>query len=47
MTKLRRFFNRARPEVKELRMWRGILSSIQKSVVSADKEAEQPADNKE
>ncbi len=35
MTKLRRFFNRARPEVKELRMWRGIFSSIQKSVISA------------
>ncbi len=32
MNKLRRFFNRARPEVKELRMWRGIFSSIQKSV---------------
>ncbi len=35
MTKLRRFFNRARPEVKELRMWRGIFSSIQKSLVAA------------
>ena len=32
MTKLRRFFHRARPEVKELRMWRGICSSIQKAV---------------
>ncbi|MCW8995413.1 MAG: tRNA (cytosine(32)/uridine(32)-2'-O)-methyltransferase TrmJ, partial [Psychromonas sp.] len=35
MTKLRRFFNRARPEIKELRMWRGIFSSIQKSLVAA------------
>jgi len=31
MTKLRRFINRARPDVKELKMWRGILSSIEKS----------------
>lgn len=38
MTKLRRFFNRARPEVKELRMWRGIFSSVQKSVISGKKE---------
>lgn len=36
MTKLRRFFNRARPEVKELRMWRGILSSVQKSLNSSN-----------
>lgn len=35
MTKLRRFFNRARPEVMELRMWRGIFSSIQKSLINA------------
>ena len=40
MTKLRRFFNRARPEKTELRMWRGIFSSIQKSLISA--RAEQP-----
>jgi tRNA (cytidine32/uridine32-2'-O)-methyltransferase len=37
MTKLRRFFNRARPEIKELRMWRGIFSSIQKSLIAAKK----------
>lgn len=30
MTRLRRLFNRARPEVKELQMLRGILSAIQK-----------------
>ena len=36
MTKLRRFFNRARPEIKELRMWRGIFSSIQKSLIAAN-----------
>ncbi|WP_094751814.1 tRNA (cytosine(32)/uridine(32)-2'-O)-methyltransferase TrmJ [Psychromonas sp. CD1] len=35
MTKLRRFFNRARPEEAELRMWRGVFSSIQKSLISA------------
>ncbi len=40
MNKLRRFFNRARPEVKEIRMWRGILSSIQKSVRSEEKDLE-------
>jgi tRNA (cytidine32/uridine32-2'-O)-methyltransferase len=31
MTKLRRFINRARPDVKEVKMWRGILSSVEKS----------------
>jgi tRNA (cytidine32/uridine32-2'-O)-methyltransferase len=36
MTKLRRFFNRARPEIKELRMWRGICSSVQKSLIAAN-----------
>ncbi len=36
MSKLRRFFNRARPEIKELRMWRGIFSSVQKSLVAAN-----------
>ncbi|ART78745.1 tRNA (cytosine(32)/uridine(32)-2'-O)-methyltransferase TrmJ [Oceanisphaera avium] len=30
MTKLRRFFNRARPEEQELNIWRGILTSIQR-----------------
>lgn len=32
MTRLRRLFNRARPESKELNMLRGILGSIQKSI---------------
>ncbi|WP_448569027.1 tRNA (cytosine(32)/uridine(32)-2'-O)-methyltransferase TrmJ [Thalassotalea ganghwensis] len=31
MTKLRRFINRARPDMKEVKMWRGILSSIEKA----------------
>ncbi|KEI71609.1 tRNA (cytosine(32)/uridine(32)-2'-O)-methyltransferase TrmJ [Endozoicomonas elysicola] len=31
MTRLRRFFNRARPEAKELSMLRGILGAVQKS----------------
>ena len=31
MTKLRRFINRARPDMKEVKMWRGMLSSIEKS----------------
>lgn len=31
MTRLRRFFNRARPEAKELNMLRGILGAVQKS----------------
>lgn len=31
MTRLRRFFNRARPEVKELNMLRGILGAVQKT----------------
>ena len=44
MTKLRRFFNRARPEIKELRMWRGIFSSIQKSLVSADEQQNKEPD---
>ncbi len=30
MTKLRRLFNRARPDVKEIKMLRGILASIEK-----------------
>ena len=38
MTKLRRFFNRARPEIKELRMWRGIFSSVQKSLAAANEQ---------
>ena len=35
MTKLRRLFNRARPESQELNILRGILASIDKSVKSA------------
>ena len=31
MTKLRRLFNRARPETQELNILRGILASIEKS----------------
>jgi len=46
MTKLRRFFNRARPEIKELRMWRGIFSSIQKSLVAATEQQENESDLK-
>ena len=30
MTKLRRFINRARPDTKEVKMWRGMLSSVSK-----------------
>ncbi len=38
VTKLRRLFNRARPDVKEIKMMRGILASIERaSVNSADK----------
>jgi len=32
MTKLRRLFNRARPEEVELNILRGILSSVDKSI---------------
>ncbi|WP_422133573.1 tRNA (cytosine(32)/uridine(32)-2'-O)-methyltransferase TrmJ [Endozoicomonas sp. ALD040] len=32
MTRLRRLYNRARPEAKELNMLRGILAAVQKSV---------------
>ncbi|MCK5819703.1 MAG: tRNA (cytosine(32)/uridine(32)-2'-O)-methyltransferase TrmJ [Psychromonas sp.] len=35
MQKLRRFFAHARPETIELRMWRGIFTNIQKSIISA------------
>ena len=31
MTKLRRLFNRARPDVKEIKMMRGILASVERS----------------
>ncbi|MFC3094673.1 tRNA (cytosine(32)/uridine(32)-2'-O)-methyltransferase TrmJ [Alteromonas sediminis] len=36
MTKLRRLFNRARPEAQELNILRGILSSIDKKVPKVD-----------
>lgn len=36
MTKLRRFINRARPDTKEVKMWRGILSSVEKSAKKAE-----------
>lgn len=36
MTKLRRLFNRARPEEQELNILRGILTSIDKSIVKKD-----------
>ncbi|WP_448213799.1 tRNA (cytosine(32)/uridine(32)-2'-O)-methyltransferase TrmJ [Colwellia sp. MEBiC06753] len=36
MTKLRRFINRARPDMKEVKMWRGILSSIEKTAKRND-----------
>lgn len=35
MTKLRRLFNRARPEAQELNILRGILASIEKTIKSA------------
>jgi tRNA (cytidine32/uridine32-2'-O)-methyltransferase len=38
MTKLRRLFNRARPEEQELNILRGILTSINKSTVKKDSE---------
>ena len=39
MDKLRRLLNRARPEINELRMLRGIFSSMQKSIESVEKDA--------
>ncbi|TLU61659.1 tRNA (cytosine(32)/uridine(32)-2'-O)-methyltransferase TrmJ [Thalassotalea litorea] len=38
MTKVRRLFNRARPDGKELKMLRGILASIDKTVANANKD---------
>jgi len=35
MTKLRRLFNRARPDVKEVKMMRGILASVERAAKSA------------
>ena len=37
MTKLRRLFNRARLDVKEVKMMRGILASIQRVAKASDK----------
>ncbi len=42
MTKLRRLFNRARPDVKELKMMRGILASVDRCAKTANDK-----DNKE
>ena len=36
MTKLRRLFNRARPDVKELKMMRGILASVERAAKVAN-----------
>ncbi|OUS26536.1 tRNA (cytosine(32)/uridine(32)-2'-O)-methyltransferase TrmJ [Thalassotalea sp. 42_200_T64] len=38
MTKVRRLFNRARPDGKELKMLRGILASIDKAAAKANKD---------
>lgn len=38
MTKLRRFINRARPDSKEVKMWRGMLSSVEKAAKKSLKE---------
>ena len=37
MTKLRRLFNRARPDVKELKMMRGILASVERAAKNDNK----------
>jgi tRNA (cytidine32/uridine32-2'-O)-methyltransferase len=37
MTKLRRLFNRARPESQELNILRGILGSVDKSIKNRDR----------
>lgn len=37
MTKLRRFLNRARPDVKEVKMMRGILASVEKAARNNEK----------
>lgn len=36
MTKLRRLFNRARPDVKEIKMMRGILASIERAAAKQE-----------
>lgn len=47
MTKLRRLFNRARPESAELNILRGVLSSIDRSVEPAEAAAESQPDRRE
>jgi tRNA (cytidine32/uridine32-2'-O)-methyltransferase len=37
MTKLRRLFNRARPDVKEIKMMRGILASVERAAMKGQK----------
>lgn len=37
MTKLRRLFNRARPDMKEIKMMRGILASVERTAKKNDK----------
>lgn len=37
MTKLRRLFNRARPDTKEVKMMRGILASVEKSASNSNR----------
>jgi len=44
MTKLRRLFNRARPDVKEIKMMRGILASIERA--SIEKISDKSTENK-
>ncbi|MGI9283066.1 MAG: tRNA (cytosine(32)/uridine(32)-2'-O)-methyltransferase TrmJ [Endozoicomonas sp.] len=43
MTRLRRLFNRARPEAKELNMLRGILAAAQKSATNETSSSEKDA----
>jgi tRNA (cytidine32/uridine32-2'-O)-methyltransferase len=38
MTKLRRLFNRARPDVKEIKMMRGILASVERAAIKGQKQ---------
>ncbi len=40
MTKLRRLFNRARPDVKEIKMMRGILASVQRTAKAKTQDKE-------
>ena len=45
MNRLRRFFNRARPESKELNILRGVLGSVQKAVQKTARKASQNDDD--